>query len=304
MPPTIIPTPQTQAAINERVDRLLKDLGHPSPPLCLEDVRELLRLDLKHYSSSDVNWLQEKVHLMRVAGKQVAARPLLILDVVKKLSLKALILPDRGRILIDTELPPPKQRWSEAHEVVHKVLPWHDGVAFGDREKELRTTCHQIIESEANYGAGRLLFLGPRFRDEVMASSVSMDRVKVLSKAFGNSLTTTLWRVVENLDEPTVGLVSVHPHEVCDGATPPIRYFIRSRSFAAQFAHVTDEHLFRMLASVVKRTGGGPIGSREVVLADVDGSDHVFWFECFNNKYDTLTLGTYRRARVALVAAS
>lgn len=304
MPPVIIPTPQTETAINARVDRLLRDLGNPAPPLRLEDVRELLRLDLKHYSSTDVNWLQEHVHRMRIAGKQIAARPTLILDVVRKLSLKALILPDRGRILIDQELPPPKQRWSEAHEVIHKILPWHEGAAFGDQDRTLRPSCHQLIEAEANCGAGRLLFMGSTFVEQMRSRSVDMNAVKSFSKSFGNSLTTTLWRVVENLDEPTIGLVSIHPHTVPSADQPPIRYFIRSRRFAQQFAHVTDEMLFATIARVVHRRGGGPIGSKEMVLDDIDGVEHVFHFECFNNTHDTLTLGTYRGARAVVSAVS
>jgi hypothetical protein len=158
----------TAVAINDRVERILADLGNPEPPLRLEEVRELLRLDLKYYSSEDVGWLQEKIHKLRVAGKQVIARPSLMLDVVKKLDLKGLTVPDRKRILIDAELPPPKQRWSEAHEVLHNVLPWHDGVARGDHKRTLSPTCHDQVEGEANHGAGRLLFLGSRFEAELV----------------------------------------------------------------------------------------------------------------------------------------
>lgn len=304
MPPTLVPNPQTSAAIDDCVERLLKDLGNPPPPLRLEDVRELLRLDLKYYSSTDTNWLQDRLHHVRIAGKQIIARPRLLLDVVKKLDLRALILPDRGRILVDDELPKPKKRWCEAHEVVHKLLPWHDGAAFGDRDRTLHPASHQLIESEANYGAGRLLFLGSQFIEQVRSASMDMDAVKEFAKAFGNSLTTTLWRVVENLDEPAVGLVSIHPHEQPKEAQPAIRYFIRSRRFAKQFTHLSDADLFSVVSRVVYRRGGGPIGSREVVLVDVDGEEHVFWFECFNNTHDTLTLGTYRCARVVLGAAS
>ncbi len=87
-------TPGTASAIDDRVKRVLADLGNPEPPLRLEEVRELLRLDLKHYSASDVNWLQEKLHKLKVGGKQVLARPAFIFEVVRKLELKALLIPD------------------------------------------------------------------------------------------------------------------------------------------------------------------------------------------------------------------
>lgn len=136
MAKTIILKPGTENAINERVDRILRDLDYPEPPLRLDQVRELLRLDLRHYSSEDVSWLQDRIHQVRVAGKQVLARPSLMLDVVRKLNLKALIIPDQKRILLDADLPIPKQRWSEAHEITHDLLPWHDGVALGRQIKD------------------------------------------------------------------------------------------------------------------------------------------------------------------------
>lgn len=59
--------------INAQVDRILRDLGNPEPPLSLAQVRELLRLDLKYYSATEVGNLQEIVHRLMVGGKQVLA---------------------------------------------------------------------------------------------------------------------------------------------------------------------------------------------------------------------------------------
>lgn len=295
-------TPGTAEEINSRIDRMLKDLGDPEPPLHLEEVRELLRLDLRHYSSTDVTWLQEKIHKITVAGKQVLARPRLMLDVVTQLGLKALILPDQKRILVDSELPPPKQRWGEAHEIVHDVLPWHEGVAMGDKKRTLSLTCHKQIEGEANYGAGRLLFLGNRFSEELADhAGMDFDMVKALKKNFGNSLTTTLWRVVESLEGLAFGLVSIHPRTIPTPGESPVRYLIRSRDFEKQFPTVTEFELFSRIRGFCFGRRG-PIGSGEVVLRDVVGQEHVFFSECFNNHHDTLTLGTYRRARSVAVA--
>ena len=108
---------RTARDIDGRVAKVLKDLGDPDPPLRLEIVRELLELDRAYYSSSDGGALEETVHRLKVAGKQVIRRPSLLLDVVKKLDLKALWVPDRSRILIDSEIPSAKQRWGEAHEI-------------------------------------------------------------------------------------------------------------------------------------------------------------------------------------------
>jgi len=302
MTTNIILTPGTAKSIDGHVDRILKDLGDPEPPLCLADVRELLRLDLQHYSSTNVTWLQEKIHQLKVAGKQVLARPRLMLDVVKKLDLKALVMPDRKRILIDAEQPPPKQRWNETHEIIHDLLPWHDGVAFGDKQRTLSLSCHAQIECEANYGAGRLLFLGQRFRDQLAdAGSIDFDALKKLKKTFGNSLTTTLWRVVENCDGLALGLVTIHPQTSPAPGANPVRYLIRSPQFAARFPAVNELALFAKMQTLCWGRRG-PIGSGDIVLTDGAGQLHIFRLECFHNHHDTLALGSYQGTKRTVVS--
>jgi hypothetical protein len=117
----ILLSAQTAAAIDIRVEKLLKDLGHPAPPLCLADVRHLLKLDLGYYSVADTSWLKEKIHQLKVAGKQVLSEPATILAVTKSLGLKGVLLVDRRRILLDTDVAQPKLRWNEAHEITHDV---------------------------------------------------------------------------------------------------------------------------------------------------------------------------------------
>ena len=87
--------------IGVQVRRILADLSWPEPPLNLNEVRELLKLDLQYYNSTNSTALNDIAHKIRVAGKQILARPTLLVDVIKKASLSALWVPDRKRILID-----------------------------------------------------------------------------------------------------------------------------------------------------------------------------------------------------------
>src|SRR5919112_1650445 len=105
--------------ISVAVGRVLRDLGNPEPPIALVEVRELLRLDLRFYSSSNTTALQEFAHKMKLAGKQVLARPALLVDAIRKSNLSALWLPDRKRILLDQDVPKAKHRWMEGHEIGH-----------------------------------------------------------------------------------------------------------------------------------------------------------------------------------------
>ena len=61
---------RTARDIDKRVSKILKELDYPEPPLRLDVVRELLRLDLAYYSSSDQRILAETIHRLKVVGKR------------------------------------------------------------------------------------------------------------------------------------------------------------------------------------------------------------------------------------------
>ena len=96
---------------------------------------------------------------LKVAGKQILRRPMLLVEAIRQAELKALYVPDRKMILLDETEPDIKQRWNESHEIVHSILEWHGSVLLGDDRLTLNLVCHEQIEAEANFGAGRLLFL-------------------------------------------------------------------------------------------------------------------------------------------------
>ncbi len=282
--------------IDVQVARILKGLGRPEPPLRLGDVRELLRLDRQYYSASDSSVLREFVSKVKIGAKQLALRPTLVLDVIRKADLKALWLPDQKRILIDSSIPDIKKRWAEAHEIGHSVTPWHQEFLFGDDKETLSTDCHAQLEREANYGAGRLLFLQGRFSAEARELPRSLASVQGLSKGFGNTFASTLWRFVEEADGglPMFGVVSGHPHHGDDATgTWRCRYLLASPSFRGRFPVMTESVARSLMRSYCGWTKRGPLGSGEVCLLDANGDTHRFQMESFSNSYDVLTLGVY-----------
>ena len=302
---TIIRT-KTRNDIDSRVERVLRGLGNPEPPLYLPSVRELLRLDLEYYTADDPGTLREATSRIRVAGKQVLKRPGLLIDAIRKFDLRALYIPDQKRILIDRSQPELKHRWNETHEIGHSLLPWHEGAMLGDNQLTLLPNCHEQLEAEANFAAGRLLFLRDQFEKQALDHIPTIDAVKALKPVFGNTYTTTFWRCVETWGStvPVVGLITDHPHLVEDDfdAASPCKHFIRSDAFAAQFSKTTARHLFEVIESYCAPRKGGPLGGAETVLTDDNGDPHSFSFESYSFHYHVLSLGIYRSVHNVAVA--
>ena len=290
---------KTANDIDKRVKRVLRGLDYPEPPLRLEDVRELLQLDREFYTSDNPSVVKEVISRMRVAGIQVYKRPTLLVDAIEKFSLKALYLPDRKRILLDKTLPKLKHRWNEAHEIGHSIIPWHHDVMLGDNNLTLSQDCREQVEAEANFAAGRLLFLCDRFADEAKSLEPSIATIQELKRIFGNTLSTTLYRFVESVgdDLPIVGMITRHPHisQRPSDFDPfdPCRHFIRSPAFVRRFRTVSELEMFEKVAGYCGAQKGGPLGEDVLLLADDNGDQHGFYFETFFNRYDALTLGKY-----------
>lgn len=294
--------------INAQVDRLLRDLGNPEPPLSLELVRELLRLDLKYYSATNTTFLQDLKHRFRLGAKQVAARPGLLLDAIKKVNLSALYVPDTKRILIDEDVPEPKHRWIEAHEILHGLIEWHNDFLFGDNQLTLNPVCDATIEAEANYGGGRLLFLADRFGEESRSELLCFDNIRKHAKQFGNTIQSTLWRTVEEREPSRAlfGMVSVHPHHPRVGGEEygSAPRFIRSDRFREQFGNVTSDQVYELLVKHARWNKGGPVVDAQDTLVDANGDTYEFRIEGFSNTHALLTYGVCCDKRSVMVSNS
>lgn len=286
------------------VEKVLSDLGNQEPPLRLEEVRHLLELDRTYYSSDDHSLFRRAAHKMTIAGKQIFKRPGLVKDVVKKRKLRALWEPDARQILIDAELPAPKKRWAEAHEIGHSLLDWHETYLHGDPKRTLSVACHIEIEAEANFAAGQLLFLGPLFNNQWLDSGRCLNDIRRLKSVFGNSLTTTLWRAVECSATETFGLLCQHPRYK-DDEDPAVDYFVQSRSFNEHFSEATADLLFESIIPICGYQRKGPLGGGAIELVDDNGVRCEFEVEIFNNTYQTLVFGSIcRKLTTRTVVAS
>ena len=288
--------PYTATDIDAQVSKILRDLGNPDPPLNLEYVRELLRLAKDYYSAADDGFFKRWVHSLKLAGKQIADRPGFLKDFIQNFRLDALCLFDEKRILISKELPTPKQRWAEGHEIGHVIIPWHGPISLGDDKYTLKANCHEAMESEANFAARRLLFLRDKFKDRALSSEPTLAHAMDLQKVFGNTLTTTFYSLVETLDVPAFGLITGHPKKPAADFDrhKPCKYFITSPSFDTQFANISDIQLYAMIESYCGY-GKWALGEAEKVITDCRNECYVFRMETIFNHYDALTLGVIAR---------
>ncbi|MEG3087428.1 ImmA/IrrE family metallo-endopeptidase [Sphingomonas sp. PB4P5] len=307
MPKNVILKPRIAADVDARVARVIERLGNPEPPLTLLVVRESLKLDFSYFSGRDEGVLQETIAKLRVAGKQVIANPMLLLRAVRKFDLRALYLPDRRRILLDEDQPKLKHRWNEAHEIGHSLIPWHEGAMLGDNEFSLLPVCHDELEAEANYAAGRLIFLRDRFRVECRSLLPSFKSLEALCKRYGNTRATTFWRCIEywGEDAPMVGLITGHPHRSKRQADfdpqNPCKHFVQSALFAEHFSTTVETEVFGEIVRYCGSQRGGTLGAAEVILVDDNGDAHSFEFETFCYHHQTLTLGIYKAPYSAIL---
>ena len=282
--------------IERLVAKILRDLGNPEPPLKLEAVRDLLSLDLKYYSSTDISPLTEFAHRIRVAGKRLVENPALMLDVVRKAKLSGLWLPDERKIYIDKEVPEPKHRWIQAHEITHSFIPWHSKLLLGDDELTLDPTFSETMEAEANFGAGNLIFLGDRFPKDARDCAPAFKGIKLLQKSYGNSLTSTFWRFVEERDPAVAafGLISQHPRYPEIGQGPngeSVSKFVRSAGFRKRFANVSPMDVYAIVERNASWSRRGPVVGGKDVLVDMAGNTATFVLDGLSNTFYVLTYG-------------
>jgi hypothetical protein len=294
--------------IDAQVARILRDLENPAPPLKLTDVRKLLKIDLTYYKSTDPSVLQELTHRFALlARKTIPDIGKYLALALAKSKLDAFWVPASRRILLDETVPEAKHRWIESHEISHSVTDWHNDFLLGDNRFTVDPLCRATIEAEANYGAARLLFMCDRFSAEARDMPANFATIKTLSKRYGNSIVSTLWRMVEGRDpsQPCFGMVSNHPlfpDEVGNhDGDDPWRYFIRSSAFRIQFPAITPAQAFALISEHCTPRKRGPVFHASDILENAAGDRWEFSIECFSTTHAVLTLATPMKKRDTLV---
>ena len=177
---------------------------------------------------------------------------------------------ERREVYVDLAQPEPRRRFTDAHEAMHALCPWHEAVLLQDTEAELFRDARLAIEAEANYGAALLVFQGRRFAERVAGAPCDMASVLALAAEHGASRQATLHHFAQHHPEP-VALLVVGRFPQRDGSLPVWRS-VASPSFRRRFGRIgADLAPGRPLRELVEaaRRFGAPSGT----LSLADGSD-------------------------------
>jgi len=275
----------TRREIRKVTAETLRDAGLTEPPLSVDRLLEHMELYRDYYDLSDPGFLEQAKHKLLVHGRR-------LIEILKSVRLQAVLLFDERRICIDANLPKIKHPWASCHEAGHRVLSWHKPYFFGDTAETLDPSYHERLEEEANYAAGRLLFLGDRFTAEARDVAPTADGIKRLARRYRASVTATLRRYVEQGPYIAMAmLVSTAPWD-----DPPAdqldrwRHFVPSSGFTRLFPDASADQLRVKVDEHARRRRGGVVGEFSLALPDARGDQHEISAWTFDSHHYLLTL--------------
>jgi IrrE N-terminal-like domain len=194
-------------------------------------------------------------------------------------------------IFLEESQSPARRRFTEAHELMHALCPWHEAVLREDTRDELFRATVDQIEAEANLGAAMLLFQGRRFADRVARERPSIGAPLALAKEYGASAHAALHHYVLT-HAAALALLVVGRFPRRDGSLPVWRS-VESRRYLARFdraAAATPQGLLpgsplRELVESARRSSeppaarlpwADPRGGVRRVLAHAHDNRHAF----------------------------
>jgi hypothetical protein len=143
---------------------------------------------------------------------------------------------ERREVYVDLAQPEPRRRFTDAHEAMHALCPWHEAALREDTDAELFRETSLAIEAEANFGAGLLIFQGRRFAERIAGAPRDMATVLALAAEHGASRQATLHQFAQHHPAP-VALLSIGRFPQRDGSLPVWRT-VASPAFRRRFGRV------------------------------------------------------------------
>jgi hypothetical protein len=146
---------------------------------------------------------------------------------------------ERRELYVDLAQPAPRRRFTEAHEAMHALCPWHEAVLREDTDAELFRSTSLAIEAEANFGAGLLIFQGRRFAERIAGAPRDIATALALAAEHGASRRATLHHFAQHHPAPVV-LLSIGRFPQRDGCLP-VWGAVASPAFRRRFGRLAAD---------------------------------------------------------------
>jgi hypothetical protein len=198
--------------------------------------------------------------------------------------------------------------FTDAHEATHAMCPWHGPTLQVDDEDSLMGRLRKTVESEANYGAGHLIFQGGRFHRRALEEQVSIRTPLDFAREYGASKHATLHYYVE--EHPDALALLVAGRFPRWNGTLPIWRTVESAEFLRRFGELSNHLPGEGLSTLEEGTSPLPLAdivnasshaidppTKELHLVDRGGSPRRFVAEAFFNGRCYFVLLTDRKAR-------
>lgn len=143
-------------------------------------------------------------------------------------------------LYVDESLNPPRRRFTQAHEIGHHALPWHEAAYFVDDHTSLSSGTRVLLEQEANAFAAEVLFGLDGFTEEVDTYAPGLGGPLAVAGRYGASSHAALRRYAETSRHP-VALVAFGRFVTHGGRALKVfpNQCATSASFAERYGNVT-----------------------------------------------------------------
>lgn len=115
-----------------------------------------------------------------------------------------------------------RARFTRAHELGHRIIPWHEGAYVLDDEQRLFRETEDLLELEANLAGAHLIFQGTHFFERALDYETSLKTPILLADVFDASCAATIRYFVEHHPDALAVLVAGR-YKRADGTVPIFR---------------------------------------------------------------------------------
>lgn len=138
-----------------------------------------------------------------------------------------------------------RARFTRAHEVGHRVIPWHEEAYVLDDERRLFGETEDLLELEANLAGAHLIFQGSHFFERALDYETSLKTPILLADVFDASCAATIRYFVEHHPDDLAVLVAGR-YKRADGTVPIFRA-LESPSFRERLGPIAKRFPTRSL---------------------------------------------------------